>query len=104
MTTDGDTPAPKPPAFVSLSGRRRVQYVFGVPAVLALAIALLVWQIPEVNVWQLPELPLLGTCAAVVLGYCVLTYLWWRCPLCHSFFGRELHPEKCGHCGVYFED
>ena len=104
MTDETDKPASKPPAFVSLRARRRVQYIFGVPPVVAIIYALLVLKIPDVNVWDLPELPLLGGCGAVVVGYAAFTFLWWRCPLCNSFFGRDFHPETCAKCGVYFED
>jgi hypothetical protein len=104
MTESTDKPASKPPAIVSLRARRRVQYLFGVPALLAVVVALLVWKAPDLNVWKFPELPLLGGCLAVVMGYAAFTFLWWRCPLCNSFFGRDFHPETCAKCGVYFED
>lgn len=104
MTNDPANPIPKPPAFVSLGGRRRLLYVLLVPAALAFGAALLVWKIPDVNVWQIPELPLFLLCGVVVLGYCAFAFLWWRCPLCGTYLGRDFHPEKCAGCGVYFED
>jgi hypothetical protein len=93
MPNDTNKPAAKPPAFVSIRLRRRMQYVFGAPAVAALLVMFLVWKFPDLNFWNMPLLPLFTMCAAVVVGYLAMTFLTWRCPLCNGFFGRELHPE-----------
>jgi hypothetical protein len=66
MTDFTDTPKsddppvvePRPPAIVSINGRRRLMWLFAVPTIAAFVVALVVWKFPDVNVWAVPEGPL----------------------------------------------
>ena len=33
----------------------------------------------------------------------LLTWINWRCPLCHSYMGMKLNDFRCPRCGVSFE-
>lgn len=33
----------------------------------------------------------------------LLTWLNWRCPVCHSYMGMKLNDLRCPRCGVSFE-
>lgn len=33
----------------------------------------------------------------------LLTWLNWRCPLCHFYMGMKLNDLRCPRCGVSFE-
>jgi hypothetical protein len=99
-----DTREPRPPAIVSISGRRRILWLLAVPTVAAFAVALIVWKFPDVNVWQIPEGPLFLACFAVLLAGLAAIFLTWRCPVCGSYLGRDPRPATCAKCGVFFED
>jgi hypothetical protein len=103
-STEPTTPKPKPPAIVSLGGRRRILFVFAAPAIVAFLVMLLVWKFPDANLWNVPELPLFLGCLAVILVSVAAIFLTWRCPECGSYLGRDPRPVCCARCGVYFED
>jgi hypothetical protein len=101
---DPDAAEPRPPAIVSLGGRRRVLWLLAVPTITAFAVALIVWKFPDANVWQVPEGPLFLTCFGVTFAGLAAIFLTWRCPVCGSYLGRDAHPPMCAKCGVFFED
>jgi hypothetical protein len=97
-------PGPRPPAIVSIAGRRRVMWLFAVPAIAAFAAAFLVWKFPDANVWDIPEAPFFIVCLAVILAGVAAIFVTWRCPVCGSYLGRDPYLPSCAKCGVFFED
>ena len=63
----------------------------------------------RVSIWVIGALVILGVlmertwltaaAVAVMVGWMVLTFFWWRCPHCGMGLGRLDRKTHCPYCG-----
>ena len=47
-----------------------------------------------------PNATLVGAAFAVIVGAVIFSFSNWRCPSCHRYLGKVIHPGFCPACGI----